>query len=92
MGGCLVLVGRAKDTIVLSSGKNVEPQPIEDACQSLTGVQCVGAFSGRGVVGAGSASAACEECTGGAARFGILVAGGTGASCAAYKADVTPCS
>ncbi|GLC36919.1 hypothetical protein PLESTB_000178300 [Pleodorina starrii] len=29
--GHLVLTGRAKDTIVLSSGKNVEPQPIEDA-------------------------------------------------------------
>jgi long-chain acyl-CoA synthetase len=27
----LVLCGRAKDTIVLSSGKNVEPAPIEDA-------------------------------------------------------------
>ena len=35
MGGCLVLTGRAKDTIVLSSGENVEPQPIEDAiCSS----------------------------------------------------------
>lgn len=31
MAGCLVLTGRAKDTIVLSSGENVEPQPIEDA-------------------------------------------------------------
>lgn len=31
MEGCLVLTGRAKDTIVLSSGENVEPQPIEDA-------------------------------------------------------------
>jgi len=30
--GDLVLTGRAKDTIVLSSGENVEPQPIEDAC------------------------------------------------------------
>ncbi|GFR52122.1 hypothetical protein Agub_g14636 [Astrephomene gubernaculifera] len=29
--GMIVLSGRAKDTIVLSSGKNVEPQPIEDA-------------------------------------------------------------
>ncbi|KAG2449926.1 hypothetical protein HYH02_000030 [Chlamydomonas schloesseri] len=29
--GHLVLTGRAKDTLVLSSGKNVEPQPIEDA-------------------------------------------------------------
>jgi long-chain acyl-CoA synthetase len=29
---CLsVASGRAKDTIVLLSGKNVEPQPIEDA-------------------------------------------------------------
>lgn len=35
MGGCIVLTGRAKDTIVLSSGENVEPQPIEDSlCQS----------------------------------------------------------
>lgn len=31
MGGHIVLTGRAKDTIVLSSGKNIEPQPIEDA-------------------------------------------------------------
>ncbi|MCQ2739968.1 MAG: AMP-binding protein [bacterium] len=28
----LVLVGRLKETIVLSSGENVEPQPIEEAC------------------------------------------------------------
>lgn len=28
----LVITGRAKDTIVLSNGENVEPQPIEDAC------------------------------------------------------------
>ena len=28
----LVLTGRAKDTIVLTNGENVEPQPIEDAC------------------------------------------------------------
>ncbi|TAG66452.1 MAG: long-chain fatty acid--CoA ligase, partial [Oscillatoriales cyanobacterium] len=26
------LTGRAKDTIVLSNGENIEPQPIEDAC------------------------------------------------------------
>ncbi len=31
-GDQLVLTGRAKDTIVLSSGENIEPQPIEDAC------------------------------------------------------------
>ena len=31
-GGHLVLTGRAKDTIVLTNGENVEPQPIEDAC------------------------------------------------------------
>jgi long-chain acyl-CoA synthetase len=30
--GNLVLVGRAKDTIVLTNGENIEPQPIEDAC------------------------------------------------------------
>jgi long-chain acyl-CoA synthetase len=29
-GGCIVLAGRAKDTIVLTSGENVEPQPLED--------------------------------------------------------------
>lgn len=28
----LILTGRAKDTIVLSNGENIEPQPIEDAC------------------------------------------------------------
>ena len=28
----LVIVGRLKETIVLSSGENVEPVPIEDAC------------------------------------------------------------
>jgi long-chain acyl-CoA synthetase len=28
----LVLTGREKDTIVLSNGENIEPQPIEDAC------------------------------------------------------------
>jgi long-chain acyl-CoA synthetase len=31
MAGHIVLTGRAKDTIVLLSGKNIEPQPIEDA-------------------------------------------------------------
>ncbi|MBE9094770.1 long-chain fatty acid--CoA ligase [Tychonema sp. LEGE 07203] len=31
-GNDLVLTGRAKDTIVLSNGENIEPQPIEDAC------------------------------------------------------------
>lgn len=30
--GHLVLTGRAKDTIVLTNGENIEPQPIEDAC------------------------------------------------------------
>ncbi|MBD2314336.1 long-chain fatty acid--CoA ligase [Desertifilum sp. FACHB-1129] len=28
----LVLTGRAKDTIVLTNGENIEPQPLEDAC------------------------------------------------------------
>ena len=28
----LVITGRIKDTIVLSNGENIEPQPIEDAC------------------------------------------------------------
>lgn len=31
-GNNLRLTGRAKDTIVLSNGENIEPQPIEDAC------------------------------------------------------------
>ena len=31
MAGNIVLSGRSKDTIVLSSGENIEPQPIEDA-------------------------------------------------------------
>jgi long-chain acyl-CoA synthetase len=30
--GDVVLTGRAKDTIVLSNGENIEPQPLEDAC------------------------------------------------------------
>lgn len=30
--GDLVITGRAKDTIVLSNGENIEPQAIEDAC------------------------------------------------------------
>lgn len=32
--GDLILTGRAKDTIVLSNGENIEPQPIEDAIVS----------------------------------------------------------
>jgi long-chain acyl-CoA synthetase len=31
-GNDLVITGRAKDTIVLTNGENIEPQPIEDAC------------------------------------------------------------
>ena len=31
MAGVMVLTGRAKDTIVLSSGENIEPSSIEDA-------------------------------------------------------------
>ncbi len=37
--GDLVIAGRAKDTIVLSSGENVEPEPIEDACRKSPLVQ-----------------------------------------------------
>jgi acyl-CoA synthetase (AMP-forming)/AMP-acid ligase II len=33
MGGHFVLTGRAKDTIVLSNGENIEPQPVEDLIQ-----------------------------------------------------------
>jgi long-chain acyl-CoA synthetase len=32
----IVLTGRAKDTIVLTNGENIEPQPIEDACLRST--------------------------------------------------------
>ncbi len=32
LDGNIVLTGRAKDTIVLTNGENIEPQPIEDAC------------------------------------------------------------
>ena len=32
----LVLTGRVKDTIVLTNGENIEPQPIEDACLRST--------------------------------------------------------
>lgn len=39
MAGHIVLTGRAKDTIVLSSGENVEPGPIEDACTASTYIQ-----------------------------------------------------
>ena len=42
----LIITGRAKDTIVLSNGENVEPQPIEDAvCANskfVDQVMCVG--------------------------------------------------
>lgn len=34
--GDIVLTGRAKDTIVLTNGENIEPQPIEDACLRST--------------------------------------------------------
>ena len=34
MAGHITLAGRSKDTIVLSNGENIEPQPIEDACCS----------------------------------------------------------
>ncbi len=32
VGGNLVITGRAKDTIVLTNGENIEPQPVENAC------------------------------------------------------------
>jgi long-chain acyl-CoA synthetase len=43
--GTLVLTGRAKDTIVLSSGENIEPGPLEEclvACQLVEQVMLVG--------------------------------------------------
>ncbi|GAB4818412.1 hypothetical protein N2152v2_005458 [Parachlorella kessleri] len=33
MGGNIVITGRAKDTIVLTNGENIEPQPLEDMVQ-----------------------------------------------------------
>jgi len=39
--GTLVLTGRAKDTIVLSSGENIEPGPLEDALAALPIVEQV---------------------------------------------------
>jgi long-chain acyl-CoA synthetase len=39
--GTLVLTGRAKDTIVLSSGENIEPGPLEDALAALPMVEQV---------------------------------------------------
>ena len=41
MAGHIVLSGRAKDTIVLSSGENVEPAPIEDALAASPYIQHV---------------------------------------------------
>ncbi|MDA0726530.1 MAG: AMP-binding protein, partial [Cyanobacteria bacterium] len=43
--GTLVLTGRAKDTIVLSSGENIEPGPLEEclvACSLVEQVMLVG--------------------------------------------------
>jgi long-subunit acyl-CoA synthetase (AMP-forming) len=37
--GDLMLTGRAKDTIVLSNGETIEPQPLEDAILSGCGGQ-----------------------------------------------------
>lgn len=34
------LAGRAKDTIVLSNGENIEPQPIEDAVCTQSDLVC----------------------------------------------------
>jgi len=39
--GSLVLTGRAKDTIVLSSGENIEPSPLEEALLELPLVEQV---------------------------------------------------
>ena len=36
--GDLILTGRCKDTIVLSNGENIEPQPIEDKILSTSGI------------------------------------------------------
>lgn len=54
MAGTIVLTGRAKDTIVLSNGENVEPQAIEDTlcCSPLI------KFAGKG----GGGGASCPPC------------------------------
>lgn len=39
IAGQLVITGRAKDTIVLSSGENIEPEPIEDTCRKSPLIQ-----------------------------------------------------
>ncbi len=37
--GQLVITGRAKDTIVLLNGENIEPQPLEDVCSQSPYIQ-----------------------------------------------------
>jgi long-chain acyl-CoA synthetase len=39
--GQIVLTGRAKDTIVLTNGENVEPQPLEDAGTQSPYIDCM---------------------------------------------------
>lgn len=51
--GDLILTGRAKDTIVLSNGENIEPVPIEDAifgCSPLIDQVMLAGQDGRGLV------------------------------------------
>lgn len=55
MAGCIVLAGRSKDTIILSSGENVEPQPLEDVLSAALGPlvrQTILVGSGHRVLGA----------------------------------------
>lgn len=53
MRGQIVLSGRSKDTIVLSGGENVSPQPIEDAlCASALIDHCVLVGDGKRLLGA----------------------------------------
>lgn len=46
MAGSVVLTGRAKDTIVLTSGENVEPQPIEDQLCASPWIKFAGGWGG----------------------------------------------
>ncbi|MEW5313818.1 MAG: hypothetical protein WDW38_005355 [Sanguina aurantia] len=56
MGGHIVLTGRAKDTVVMSNGKNVEPQPMEDVFGSSSLIKHAAVVSGGSVDGASATS------------------------------------
>jgi long-subunit acyl-CoA synthetase (AMP-forming) len=45
--GALAITGRAKDTIVLSNGENVEPEPVEERALESSFVDQVRVLSAR---------------------------------------------